>query len=212
MKIKKFLRVEKERIYLKAANGTWKNFSNVLRDILEEKIVKLKKRSFKAHGRPAWGVREKGKDGEEIWVFSKLPQAEIEKTLIHEIIESHYNAAEVVEEDGDEFQELIDEISEKIWQNESYRIVIQLILSDAEGGRITTKKEDKGGDEKMKKLEGCGGGIVVPAPYTFEPETKILRKNGLIVKNCWGPGPDGPTQEEINAVIDSVEAVQQKEF
>lgn len=51
MKIEEFLRMEREKIYLKTANGMWKKFDNVLKDVLSEKVIKLKKRRFQVHGR-----------------------------------------------------------------------------------------------------------------------------------------------------------------
>ena len=45
--------------------------------------------------------------------------------------------------------------------------------------------------------------IVVPAPYKFESEAKILKREGLIVKNCWSTGP---AQEELDKVISAIEA------
>ena len=45
--------------------------------------------------------------------------------------------------------------------------------------------------------------IIVPAPYTFDPLTKRLRKEGVLVKNCW-PNIE-LSQEEVDSVITAIE-------
>lgn len=117
MNIEKFLRVERGNIYLKATNGTWKRFDNILRDVLDQKVVKLKQRRFRVNGILSYGGCWMGGDGDEIWIYAKLSRKEIEKTLIHEILEDHFGDAEVME--NNEYQ--IEEITEKIWQNKKCR-------------------------------------------------------------------------------------------
>lgn len=45
--------------------------------------------------------------------------------------------------------------------------------------------------------------LIVPSPYVFEPEEKILRRDGVIVKNAWRD--DLPLQEQIDQVIQAIE-------
>jgi hypothetical protein len=45
--------------------------------------------------------------------------------------------------------------------------------------------------------------IIVPASYTFDPLTTILRKEGVLVKNIW-PNIE-PSQEEIDSIIRAIE-------
>lgn len=113
MDIKEFFRTEGQRIYLKTSNGCWKRFENVLADILADKVIKLKKRKIRLYGKPVLGAGCMGKRENEIWIYAKLPQEEKEKTLIHEITELHFDETEVT--GGDD--KLIEEITQKIWQN-----------------------------------------------------------------------------------------------
>ena len=126
MSIEKFLRIEKGKIYLKAINGTWKRFDNVLGDILCQKDVKLKQRRFRVNGIFADGGCWMGRDGDEIWIYAKLSQEEKEKTLIHEILEDHF--VDDVDVMGNN-EDLIEEITKKIWENKKCRKEIRDVLS-----------------------------------------------------------------------------------
>lgn len=63
MEIWPFLRETEEKVYLKTCNGAWARFVNILKGVIEENNIKLKKRKFKVDGRNlAWGGRHMGKN------------------------------------------------------------------------------------------------------------------------------------------------------
>jgi len=70
--------------------------------------------------------------------------------------------------------------------------------SKCEHYMLRKRKEDKIMEEAAKKV------IVVPVPYEFNPVTRILRRQGLIVKNAWLNNE--PNQQEVDAAITSIEA------
>ncbi len=53
-------------------------------------------------------------------------------------------------------------------------------------------------EEAVKKA------IVVPDPYEFNSVARILRRQGLIVKNAWLNNE--PDQQEVDAAVSSIEA------
>lgn len=58
--------------------------------------------------------------------------------------------------------------------------------------------------EEMKELaQKNKREIIVLVPYTFDPLTKILRKESLIVKNSWLNIE--PSQTEVDFVIAAIE-------
>lgn len=126
MDIEKFLRIEKGKVYLKTTNGLWKKFDNILKNIQSEKVIKLKKKRFRVNGKLAWGGRNMGKDGGEIWIYAKLSTEEIEKTLIYEIAGLHYEDAGIIKirENG----KFLEEIAQKIWQDENCRLMVKDVL------------------------------------------------------------------------------------
>lgn len=67
-----------------------------------------------------------GKNSDEIWIYAKLPQKEIEKTLIFEIVGIHYEYDKAMK--GEKGDSLLEEISQKIWQNKDCRQMIKTEL------------------------------------------------------------------------------------
>jgi hypothetical protein len=134
----RILKAERGRIYLKTKNGFWKRFDKIVKEILEENYIKLKRRKFRVNGQSAWGGRRMG-NGDEIWIYTKLPRKEIEKTLIYEIAGIHYEDSEVKIRIG-QTRNPLEEIAEVIWQNKDCR---KLIRSELD-------VELKGGGKKWK--------------------------------------------------------------
>lgn len=128
MNIEKLLRIEKEMVYLRVANGAWKNFGSILEDVLDEDTVKLKKRRFRVSGQYVLGGRLMGKNCDQVWIYDKLTPEEKEKTLIYEIIGLHYENERIIESAKDN-SGLLEEAAQKIWQNKNCREMIKEVLS-----------------------------------------------------------------------------------
>lgn len=123
--IKKFLKMEGEKVYLAKKNGARKRFENILRDFLERYTIKLKQRRFLADGQYRWAASPMGKYQDECWIYGQLSLENQAQSLIFEVLHTYF----LDEGRIDIGEQQIAEFSKIIWQNQNCQRMAREALS-----------------------------------------------------------------------------------